>query len=443
MDWLDSFFQNIQVSIHQPVFTVSVFFVAGVLSSLFPCYYPLIPITIGFLQKRKAKYVWTHPFVYWLGSLFIYLSLGILSATTGLILSKILQNGWVVLGMGLLFLYLSYAIIDFVQLEPRFFRKFEEKTKSYNSLFFTFLMGIFSGLAASACVSPALVSVLLFVVQTSSQLEKDLTSLLFGILTTTSYGAGLGLPFFLSGILGAKLPKSGSWMELTKKFFFVVIFLLALYQIQKGLLVFKIEETFTYLLLLIITIGSALLYLFMKNIIKDIFQLRKLYVYTSLIFIGVFLFFSVQIYGEKIKSTPHASIETLYQQNYGKYEYKKNLTIYRSLQEALNEAQKQDKLIFIDFYADWCTNCVEFAKMMEDDENLNTLLQKAIVLKIYDTDPIFEYFAQQKGYEELQIGLPFFAIIDKNQKLVYKTTYYKDIGNFKKVIENYEQRKNP
>jgi len=198
MDFLSEYINSISVGVDTPFKSVFLFFTAGALSSLFPCYYPLIPITIGFLQKKSSNYnkIWIAPLFYWFGTLFVYFLLGIVATFTGIILSKIMQNPWFLLLLGVLFLYLGFAMLDFVNLEPRIFRQLEEKTKQKQGLFFVFVMGFVAGLAASACVSPALVSILLFVAQISSSLNPDLNNILFGILLTISYGAGLGLPFF-------------------------------------------------------------------------------------------------------------------------------------------------------------------------------------------------------------------------------------------------------
>ncbi len=435
MEWVNNFFSSLIITTEKPFFTLSLFFLGGLLSSLFPCYYPLIPITVGFLQKRKAKYFWIHPLLYWMGTLFTYMFLGIFASLGGVLLTKILQNGWAVLGLGLIYLYLGFAVLDFVSLEPRFFRTLEGKAKSKDSFIFTFLMGILSGLAASACVSPALVSVLLFVVQATSYSDLGISNLIFGIALTISYGAGLGVPFFISGIIGGKLPKSGMWMDWIKKGFFVIILIVAYYQIQKGLNVLKIEESVSTIIFILITFVSILSYFVFKNFIKDIIYFRKYYTYFTIAISFVLLFFSIQIF--KDKNTYTTNEKEIFAYHYGSYEYKKNLKIYRSFKEAVEEANKQKKPIFIDFYADWCTNCVEFSKLIEHDNDLNQLLTKTIFLKILDTDPIFDFLANEKGFEELQIGLPFFVIMSPNQQILYKSVNYRDKENFRKVIEAY------
>ncbi|GIX41153.1 MAG: peptide permease [Leptospiraceae bacterium] len=439
MDIIEQFINSISIETANPLFNIGIFFIAGILSSLFPCYYPLIPITIGFLQKKSSEYnyIWIAPFLYWLGTLFLYMILGIIASSTGIILSKIMQNGWFILFLGILFLYLSFAMLDFVNLEPKFFRKLEEKTKQKKGKFFIFLMGFIAGLAASACVSPALVSILLFVAKISSELQKNTTTILYGILLTISYGAGIGLPFFLSGIIGAKLPRSGNWTNIIKYSFALIIFIIALYQIYKAFRVFGINEEIIYFILLLFTIFLILGYNIGKKIIKniDIIKFNKIYVYFSLLLILFISIIIIPIYGKKQISL--IDKKEILEYNYNQYEFIDNLKIYRSVQEAIEEAKKQNKPIFIDFYAEWCTNCVEFSHLMKNDLYLQSILRQTIILKIYDTDPAFDYFAEQKDFQELQIGLPFFVILSPDLKILYKTNYYKDFKNFEKAINKY------
>ena len=441
MDLLSEFFNSLSVGVETPFKSLLLFFIAGLLSSLFPCYYPLIPITIGFLQKKSANFkkIWIAPLFYWLGTLFVYLVLGIVASLTGVVLSKIMQNSWFILILGILFLYLGFAMLDFVNLEPRIFRQLEEKTKQKQGIFFIFLMGFVAGLAASACVSPALVSILLFVAQISSSLNPDLSNIFFGIILTISYGAGLGVPFFLSGIIGAKLPRAGKWSNYIKYFFALVIFIIAFYQIYKAFRVFGIQDDIIYFSLFLFGFLLVITYIIIIKFFNkmDLLKLNKIYVYFSISVILLLSFIIIPLYGnKKIILSDQKEIFNLY---YGSYEYADKIKIYRSVQEAIEESQKQNKPIFIDFYADWCTNCVEFASLMKKDPYLQSILIEAIVLKIYDTDPAFEYFFNQKGFEELQIGLPFFVILTPELQILYKTNYYKDFKNFEKFIKNYKQ----
>lgn len=441
MDFFNPIFHNLSIEMENPISNIFLFFLAGVLSSLFPCYYPLIPITIAFLQKKQMNKIWVAPFLYWLGTLFLYVVLGIIASFTGIILSKIMQNPWFILFLGILFFYLSFAMIDLVNLEPKIFKSLEEKTKYKQSKIFIFIMGFIAGLAASACVSPALVSVLLFVAKISSNSHPDLKTIFYGILLTFSYGAGIGLPFFISGIIGAKLPKAGKWTNIIKNLFAFVIFIIAFYQIEKSFRVFGINEEIIYSLFLLLVFLLLSFYFIGKKIIKniDIITFNKIYVYISIILITILSISTILIYKkEKITISDKTEIFKL---NYQQYEFVNNLKIFRSVQEAIEEAKQQKKPIFIDFYADWCTNCVEFSQLMKKDPYLQSILSKTIILKIYDTDPTFDYFSQQKDFKELQVGLPFFVILTTDFKILYKTNYYKDFKNFEKTINDYYQTK--
>lgn len=439
MEFLDTFFNQISIDTTKPFFSISIFFTAGVLSSLFPCYYPLIPITIGFLQKKSSNFkaTWIAPLLYWIGTMILYLILGVLAATSGIILSQMMQNGWFILFLGIFFVYLSFAMLDFVSLEPVFFRKLEDKTKQKQGILFIIVMGFVAGLAASACVSPALVSILLFIAQISSNLEVNTSTILFGVILTTSYGAGLGLPFFLSGILGAKLPRSGKWMNIIKYSFAIVILLVAIYQIHKALLTFRIPEDIITISIVGIIAILVLLYYFIKKILKSdyIYKINQYFVYITIIILSITFSFTIFIYGES-KSLISDNLEIM-NHNYGKYEFANELKIYRSVKEAMDIAKSQQKPIFIDFYADWCTNCVEFSKLMKNDPKLISILKDMIILKIYDFDPAFDFFSNHENYMELQIGLPFFVITTPDLKILYKTNYYKDFENFKKKQENF------
>lgn len=115
-----------------------------------------------------------------------------------------------------------------------------------------------------------------------------------------------------------------------------------------------------------------------------------------------------------------------------------NLEWFRSKEEVYRIAKETGKPIFIDFYADWCTNCREFQKLTLSNKEWNeTFKNKAILWKVYDTDPIFEEFANNPNYPELKIGLPFFLILDANGKMIYKSNDYLDTKGMIETIQKF------
>ena len=152
-------------SLSNPATAVPVYVLAGLASSLFPCVYPLIPVTAGFLQNRQraGQTRWLHPLVYWSGTVLSYTILGLVAAIGGGAFNIFLQNGYVILGMGLLFLFLTFVMLDWVPLNWSAGDRLMHRAAAYGGLFFTLLMGVVAGLVASACVAPALVTMLVFI----------------------------------------------------------------------------------------------------------------------------------------------------------------------------------------------------------------------------------------------------------------------------------------
>jgi thiol:disulfide interchange protein DsbD len=107
-----------------------------------------------------------------------------------------------------------------------------------------------------------------------------------------------------------------------------------------------------------------------------------------------------------------------------KFEKKGKLTWYLDKDAAYAEAKKTGKNVFIDFYANWCTNCKAFEKMTNEDDALIASLENAVLLKIYDTTTDFKVYSEDSRFPELKVGLPFFVITSTAGELIYKTNDY-------------------
>jgi thiol:disulfide interchange protein DsbD len=97
------------------------------------------------------------------------------------------------------------------------------------------------------------------------------------------------------------------------------------------------------------------------------------------------------------------------------------------VEAAFAEAREKGLPVFIDFYADWCTNCKDFYNLANENGELNGALRTgAVLLKIHDTDEAFHNYAKEEDFVELNIGLPFFAILSPDGELLWKSTNYRD-----------------
>ena len=204
------------------------YFLAGLLGSLFPCVYPLYPITAGFLRNRAILHhrsIWKPPLLYWLGMVFVYTVLGSLATLSGGAFNHLMQNGVVISLLGFLFLFLAFVSLDWFPLHWNLGQSWTQHIAGKEGSLFTFLMGNLAGLTASACVAPVLVSMLVLLAQNAP--DDTLYRLGRGGSLSLAFGAGISLPFFMIAILGMRLPRSGPWQLFLKYLFAFLIALIA------------------------------------------------------------------------------------------------------------------------------------------------------------------------------------------------------------------------
>jgi thiol:disulfide interchange protein DsbD len=114
---------------------------------------------------------------------------------------------------------------------------------------------------------------------------------------------------------------------------------------------------------------------------------------------------------------------------------------YRNFDAAQKVAKETGKPIFIDFYASWCANCTAFKAEAANNASLNQALrEKAIAVKLVDKEPEFEKFRENPEHRQLKIGLPYFAILSPEGKLIWSGTDYKATEKMVSVLS--EQAKN-
>lgn len=171
-------------------------FIAGLISFLSPCIFPLIPSYLGFIGattydqgfKRKKGGIPTI-LAFILGFTIVFMVMGVLFSTIGVVLQKysIIINrvsGSIVIILGI---NIIFNFIKFLDYE----KKPEVKLKSKN-LFSSLLIGMAFGAGWSPCIGPILASILF--------LAGNSTTYSQGILLLISYSIGLGIPFFISGL---------------------------------------------------------------------------------------------------------------------------------------------------------------------------------------------------------------------------------------------------
>lgn len=197
-------------------------FAGGVATSLTPCVYPIIPITVGYIGGRSAGSSPRRGLMlslsYVLGLAAVYAALGAVAALTGSLFGQVSASPWTNLFIANVCIVMGLSMLGLFELQaPGFMRNFEP-VRERGSLAGAFVIGGFSGLVAAPCTAPVLVAILGFVATKQN--------VVYGVSLLFSFAMGLGFLLVIVGTFAgalAALPKSGPWMVKVKTGFGIAL----------------------------------------------------------------------------------------------------------------------------------------------------------------------------------------------------------------------------
>lgn len=200
-----------------PLTALAVLFGAGVLTSLTPCVYPMIPITsaviAGTASENQSKgRTLALTLTYAVGLATLYATLGAIAGVSGQLFGTVSASPWTRIAIGNLLVVFALAMLDVLPVPvPR--RLMEMAGKNDGGSFpAVFAMGAMSGVVAAPCGAPAFAVVLTWVAAMQAGLMGFVYLFVFS-LGMTSLLVAVGL---FSGTL-ALLPRSGAWMVWVKR----------------------------------------------------------------------------------------------------------------------------------------------------------------------------------------------------------------------------------
>jgi thiol:disulfide interchange protein DsbD len=212
-----------------PLLALGAMFGAGVLTSLTPCVYPMIPITAAVIagtarEEQTRMRTVRLTLTYAVGLATLYALLGALAGLTGQLFGTVSASPWARIAIGNLLLLFALAMLDVIPVPvPRKLLERAARTEggSYGAVF---VMGAMSGVVAAPCGAPAFAVVLTWVAATQAGLLGFVYLFVFS-LGMTALLVGVGL---FSGTL-ALMPRSGAWMVWVKRIAAVIMIGMAEY----------------------------------------------------------------------------------------------------------------------------------------------------------------------------------------------------------------------
>jgi thiol:disulfide interchange protein DsbD len=354
------------------------FFGFGLLLSLTPCVFPMIPILSGIIVGQGQQITKRKGFMlslaYVLGMAVTYAMAGVAAGLSGTLISNALQNPWA-LGTGAaIFVALAMSMFGFYELQmPSFLQsRFTEASNRIQGGRFTsvFVMGAISALIVGPCVAAPLAGALLYISQTSD--------VVLGGVSLFSLAIGMGMPLLLIGLsAGALLPRAGGWMDAVKRFFGVALLAVAIWLISP--VISGIVQMLLWAALLIIS--SMFLHALEPLAVnaKGLARFWKGVGMMSLV-AGIAL-----LLGAMGGSRDLLQPLSVYQGGgTGAAQEKAHLAFQRVKNIAELDAAiagSGGRAVMLDFYADWCVSCKEMENFTFTDANVQARLKDVLLLQ--------------------------------------------------------------
>jgi len=238
------------LSLAQAIAAVGIAYLGGVLSSLTPCVYPMIPITVSVVGgvgpgKRVWSEVWLRGAGYVAGMTLVYSALGVLAGLTGKVFGSMTNTAGWYLTLGAVMTIAALIMLDVVPFDPlAWWESFRRRVihrrgkphhhptpieKKEMSLTGAFVLGASSGFIAAPCTTPVLTSILAFIAKTQS--------VGLGLSLMIAFSLGLGtLLLLVAAFTGAlqMLPRSGQWLKTIKTASGLILLAFAEYLIYRA-----------------------------------------------------------------------------------------------------------------------------------------------------------------------------------------------------------------
>jgi thioredoxin:protein disulfide reductase len=370
-------------------------FLLGLLMSLTPCIYPMIPITIGVLQTNVQKSVFKNFLLascYALGMAGTFAFLGLLAATGSAPFGVLLGNVGFVLLLALFLIYLAFSMFGWYELYIPNFLQPKNHTVNGGSYVSAFVFGALSGTFASPCLSPGLLLLLTIV--------ATLGNKVLGFLMLLIFGLGLSTPLLIIGTFSNSLlflPRAGMWMVEVKKIFGILLLSLALFYLTNVMPLW-----FVWILSGFMSLLVAIAYT--PKTSKGSFHNSA----TILIFTigaGLSWYLAVKHFfatADTLSTSSHYSEVWVHNYEVGKI-----------------KAHQENKLILLDFGAEWCSSCKALEKHLFVADVMNALEDQIQFIKVDCTHPTDEPCASiQKKYGVF--GFPTIVLADPETETIRK-----------------------
>ncbi|MBT8073210.1 MAG: protein-disulfide reductase DsbD [Xanthomonadales bacterium] len=392
-----------------PAGAMLAFFIAGLLLAFTPCVFPMVPILSGIIAGQGENMTATRAFwlslVYVLAMAVTYTVAGVLAGLFGQNLQALFQNPWILGFFIAIFIALALSMFGFFELQlPASLQT--RLTQASNqqkggSLTGVAVMGFLSALIVGPCVAPPLTAALIVIGASGSAY--------LGGAALFALSMGMGVPLILFGVSAGKLvPRAGPWMDAIKAVFGIGLLALAIWMLER-----IVQGPVILLLWGVLAISSGVYLGALERIPDGASGWRRLWKSLGLVLL---LVGALEIVGalsggddwmkplKGVRGGGHSEAA-----EHVAFERIKSLG---DLEVAVAAANQSGQPAMLDFYADWCVECVRMERNTFVDPAVQTLFEKIQPLKadVTDNDDTDQALMRQYGV----IGPPAILFFNRN-----------------------------
>ncbi|MEE9357769.1 protein-disulfide reductase DsbD [Candidatus Vondammii sp. HM_W22] len=359
---------------------IASFFGFGLLLSLTPCVFPMIPILAGIIAGHGTKVTTSRAFilslVYVLAMSVTYTVAGVLAGLFGQNLQAAFQNPWILSTFAVVFVLLALSMFGFyeLQLPSRWQSKLSDTSNRQKggSLTGVAIMGFLSALIVGPCVAPPLAGALVYIGQTGNAA--------LGGMALFALAMGMGAPLLIIGTSAGKLlPCAGTWMDRIKAVFGVGMLAVAIILLERIL-----PPAIAMLLWGALLIVSAIYLGALHQLPVEASGWDRFWkglgvvilIYGALMLIGAAAGGKDTV--QPLRGVSAFSGGTASEAAHLQF---KRIKSVDDLKREVAVASAAGKPVMLDFYADWCVSCKEMERYTFSDPAVISALSNFILLQ--------------------------------------------------------------
>jgi thiol:disulfide interchange protein DsbD len=414
--------------------TLLTFFGFGLLLSLTPCIFPMIPILSGIIVGHGKQISTRRAFLlslsYVVASALTYTVFGILAALFGGNLQAIFQQPWIISLFSAIFVVLSLSMFGFYHLElPKALQaKLHDSSERHRdgSLWGAAIMGSLSSLIVGPCVAAPLAGALIFIGQTGD--------VVLGGAALFFMGLGMGVPLLILGASAGKLlPKPGPWLNATKAVFGVIMLAVAIWMLSRIL-----PPAVTMLLWSVWLILPSIYLNALDPLPEHSSGWRKLFKGIGLVMLayGVLLLIGFGMGNSNpLKPLQGFAVGTAQaQENIEGLRFER-VASKAELEARIKEAAANKQAVMLDFYADWCISCKEMEAYTFTDAKVKAALAGFVLLQADVTGNTPDDQALLAAFNLVGPPATLFFGTDQQERQAQRVVGYQDAATFLNTVQ--------